>query len=190
MFLCISFQRWVLDVIMSLHPQVSVSDPASVHVHVLLLWERSTVLLEVLVTVPALANVPPGAMFHLWCAEHHNEIRFSCSVSYWCADVIVLYNLQHRSPFPWKHLESTRNKIWKIHSHMMMHVIFAEWISSTVYSSGCYHMRLHFHIAWLFLLFVFYLWLIHAQSIKLPGRRLYKYLNVSTTTNLSAVLNI
>lgn len=55
-----SFQSRVLDVIMSLYPQVSVSDPASVCVHVLLLWEHCTVLMKVLVTMPALANVPPG----------------------------------------------------------------------------------------------------------------------------------
>lgn len=65
MFPCTSFQPRVLGVITSLQPQVSVSDPASARLHVLLLWERSTVLLEVLVTVTALADIPPGAMLHL-----------------------------------------------------------------------------------------------------------------------------
>lgn len=109
MFRCTSLQSWVLDVIMSLYPRVSVSDPASARVHVLLLWECSTVLLEVLVTILALANVPPGAMLHLRIARHHDEIRFSCRLSFWCADIIVLYNLQFR----WKHSSSTSNNIWK-----------------------------------------------------------------------------
>lgn len=168
MFCCTRSQPRVLNVIMSLHPQVSVSDTASMRVHVLLLWECSTVFLEVLVMMPARANIPPSAVRYLQGVQHHKEIRFSCGLSFWCTHIIVLSNLQSSSSFPWKHSGSTRNKKWKKkkHSHMMMHVIFEE-CSSTVYSSGCDYMKLHFHIV------CFYLWHKQRHNIKFPAKRLF-----------------
>ncbi|KAF5894786.1 pseudouridine synthase [Clarias magur] len=56
-------QSQVLDVIMSLYPQVSVSDPASgMCARVIIVGTPHTVLLKVLVTMPALADVPPGTL--------------------------------------------------------------------------------------------------------------------------------